>query len=379
MPLQKENINLNFGQGLDTKTDPFQVVAGKMLQLENSVFTKGGQLTKRYGFEKLTSLPDVTSKTATTFEGNLVAIGNNINILSESTNTWVTKQNIQPTTLSVIETVRTATNILNSDTAIASNGLACVVYYDSTSNSYYSIVDSQTGEIIVPSTTITGTTLQPRVFFLGNYFIVTFVRIISATYHLQYIAIPIVNPSSPSAETDFVSIVNTSNPAYDGVVYNNSLYIAFNASDGGGAIRVFSLNSGLQQSSQTIVTGHSATALSVTYNQGTGVTNIYITAYNSGTMTCIIFSITPGGTEVLTPTTVFTGVSSNAVTSTVVNNVAYIIYETINTYTYDSSVRTDYSSYITVTMNTGGTSGTVGSPVVILRSVGLASKSFYLN
>src|ERR1700677_3197035 len=99
MALQKTNLSVNFAQGLDTKTDPFQVSPGKFLSLENSIFTKGGQLTKRNGYGALTPLPDTNALYATTFNGNLTAIGKDLQAYSQSTETWVNKGALKPVQL----------------------------------------------------------------------------------------------------------------------------------------------------------------------------------------------------------------------------------------------------------------------------------------
>lgn len=51
MPLKWQNIRVPFGQGIDTKTDPKQVIPGKLLTLENGVFHETGAIRKRNGFE----------------------------------------------------------------------------------------------------------------------------------------------------------------------------------------------------------------------------------------------------------------------------------------------------------------------------------------
>lgn len=52
MALEKSNIPIAFAQGLDTKTDPKQIPAGKFLNLENAVFLKTGEIRKRNGFKE---------------------------------------------------------------------------------------------------------------------------------------------------------------------------------------------------------------------------------------------------------------------------------------------------------------------------------------
>lgn len=55
MALQEQELAIAFGGGLDKKTDPKAIVAGKMIRLENAVFTEGHQIAKRYGYDSLTN------------------------------------------------------------------------------------------------------------------------------------------------------------------------------------------------------------------------------------------------------------------------------------------------------------------------------------
>jgi len=53
MPLDKVNVPVDFGQGLDTKTDEKLVEPGKLLRAENVVFKKGGTVSKRNGYKTI--------------------------------------------------------------------------------------------------------------------------------------------------------------------------------------------------------------------------------------------------------------------------------------------------------------------------------------
>jgi hypothetical protein len=53
--LQDQVISVNFGQGIDTKTDPKLVVAGKLTRLENGVFTNAKRVSKRNGYDAISA------------------------------------------------------------------------------------------------------------------------------------------------------------------------------------------------------------------------------------------------------------------------------------------------------------------------------------
>ena len=62
MALTKQVIPVTFFGGLDTKTDPKQVVSTSFLSLENALFTNPGSLTKRNGLKLFTNFVDYTDE-----------------------------------------------------------------------------------------------------------------------------------------------------------------------------------------------------------------------------------------------------------------------------------------------------------------------------
>src|ERR1700722_14134215 len=121
--IQPQSIPINFAKGLDTKTDPKQVQIGNFLSLVNTVFTETGALNKRNGFPALSSLPDASSVYLTTFNNNLTAIGNSLQAYVQGNKKWVDKGNIQPISLSVLPTVRSALSQVQCDSITSSNGI----------------------------------------------------------------------------------------------------------------------------------------------------------------------------------------------------------------------------------------------------------------
>lgn len=55
MALMDQPIPIDFGQGLDTKTDPKEVVAGRFVTLQNAIFTQAKQCRKRNGYTQMTN------------------------------------------------------------------------------------------------------------------------------------------------------------------------------------------------------------------------------------------------------------------------------------------------------------------------------------
>lgn len=384
--LNKQGVDIPFAQGIDTKTDPKRVPVGKFVRLENSIFDKGGLLQKRNGFRKLTSLPDTTYSYLTTFNNNLTAIGQNIAAYNNANNEWVQKGHIQPVSLKTLPVIRNNLNQSACDIAVASNGLACAVYLEvnagSTVNKYV-IFDSITGQNIVAPTVIpvaSGTVSGGmRVFVLGNNFIIVFTNTITAVAHLQYVAVSILDPSLVTANTDIAaSYIAASTLSWDGYVVNNALYLAYNTTSGGQAIKVTYLTSGLTLVTAVSFGTYKATMMSVTADTTDPVKPIiYVSFYRVDTTAGYTLAVDLNlGTQMAPQSIIAAGTILN-ITSVAKNGVCSVAYEVSNSYSFapGTGTPTNYIRGLTVTLATT----TVSASVILIRSVGLASKAFFIG
>lgn len=377
--LNKQPVTINFSQGLDLKTDPKQVSLGKFLSLQNSVFDKGGLLEKRNGFKQLASLPDATSRFATTFNSNLTAIGNSIKAYSAASQTWVGRGQVNPLSLSTLSVIRNGNGQTQCDSAIADNGLMCVVYTEIVGgvNVYkYAVIDSINGQNILLPNAISSADAAlgtPKVFLLGNFFVIIYTNKVSTTYHLKYFTIN-VNTQIQTAPVDISSTYTpASTLAFDAYVANNSLYVAYNGSDGGGAIRISRLDSTLNLHTVKVFAGRVATIMSVTADISGVSPIIYASFYNSGDDTSYTLAVDQNLNTILAPTEFLTTAIVN-LTSVASSGVVTVIYENANNYGYDSAIPTHFTSSNTITVG-----GTVGTAQVVIRSLGLASKAFFVD
>lgn len=380
MPLpQKQPININFHGGIDLKTDDKQVRPGKFVRLVNSVFDKVGRLTKRAGFPRLSALPDSNTSFLTTFNGNLQAIGTEL--LASAGNTgWADKGSVHPIRVATMPLIRNSLNQIQCDAAVSLVGTVCTVYSESNGSSTvykYVVAEASTGQNIIAPTLITpssGTvTNSPRVLLLGNYFVILFGTLISATTHLQYLALSTLTGEVAKVAQDVsTSFTPSTTLAYDAVVTNNSMYIAWNGAAASG-IRVAVLNSFLALSTTTIVDGaHVATLMSVTADDSDpGVPIIWLSYYASGTGNAYSMALSTTITPVLAATNTITGGSVLNITATAQDGVLQIAYELANNYGYDSAVPSHILKARSLTQG-----GSLSSAVVVARSLGLASKGF---
>jgi len=372
MPLQKQPLSINFSQGLDQKSDDKQVSIGKFLQLKNSVFNKGGRLTKRNGFKNITSLPNAEQTTLTTLNNNLLATGSDLYAYSQDTDQWLNKGKVQPVTLDVQSMVRSSTSQVSPDAAVSPLGLTCLVYVD-TGVAYYQVSDSATGQLIVNRTALPATATSPRVFILGQYFILTFIATVSGSPHLQYVAIPMKTPTSPLAAADISSTVSSLSAGYDAISANNTLYFGWSGS--GSTVKLAYLSFALIVSTAVNITSSTATLLSMTADNSGISPVIWISYYDSVSQDAYSACYDNYLSPILAPVQIINNVVVNEITSVATNGVLSVFYENNNNYNstgaYPNAVKTDFISTLTVTQGGG-----VSSTSVLLRSVGLASKAF---
>lgn len=168
--LQDQVISIDFGQGIDTKTDPKLVVPGRLTRLENAVFTKAKQVSKRNGYDPLPTTiigggpqgPNLVSPVMVkSFRDELVCVDSGY-LFSYSPNLlgWVLKGPYVST--EVTEKFIYQANSIGGyvDCAIL-NGLAVYTWCDSfgyaavgnTINTYATVVDLATGDVLYSSNT----------------------------------------------------------------------------------------------------------------------------------------------------------------------------------------------------------------------------------
>lgn len=374
MALQRQGIDIPFGGGLDTKTDPNQISAGKFLSMVNNNFSVGNLLSKRNGFGDLLALPNALQTNLSTLNGNLLASGSNLYAYSPNTNSWLTQGLVQPAQLAVTSLIRNSKAQVSSDSAISVNGLAAVVYNEA-GQCYYQINDATTGSQILPRVALHATALSARVVTLGNYFIVVYIANIGGV-RIQYIAIPIYAPNSPTAATTLSTTVKALTSGYDIVVGNNNLYVLYDGSDGGRAVRITPMSSTFVIGTTLVYATYICTLGSITIDTTTSTPTIWATFWDTASGDAYTVAASQTATlltTVLAPTKIISAITISELTSLATANVLTLYYQTTNNYSY-AAIRSDYVSYRTCT-----SMGVLGTATVLKRSVGLASKAFYVN
>lgn len=391
--LDKQPVPITFARGVDTKTDPKQVMVGKFLNRDNTVFDLLGALKKRNGFQKLPT-PNNYAGYVTTFNSSLTGLGLVVQSYSAVTGKWTEKGAYEQVRVGTAPLIRNSLNQTQADAAVSANGLVCTVYTESTGSSTvykFSVSDQTTLQSIIGPTLIPvasgAVTGSPRVFVLPKYFVIVFTNVISAVNHLQYITI---STSDPSVQTTNADIAATYTPSsglsWDGAVSGVNLYVAYNTTAGGQAIKVTYLSQDAASRGAGPVTAVTfasqiCTLMSVCVDSvGKGSGPIISAAYYDGAgSTGNALSVDINLNTVMSPTQIIASGTIYNITCAQTRGVLSTFYEISNNYSYDSAIASHFVSSTIVTLPATVTTGTAAAPFVVVRSVGLASKAFLIQ
>lgn len=368
MSLIKQNVPISFLQGIDTKDDSKQVLPGKLLNLQNAVFITPGKLRKRNGYTALSTLIDGGGSITAgfglaTFNNELLEFdGVELYSYASGNQTWTPKGKVTSLELTINPVIRNVNEQTNPNVAVHPDGLQLYTWEDSSGGSRYSIVDMVTGQTIVANTLISINATTPKPFALGVYLLIFYID--TSSHHLRMISIPTNAPLSPAAPVDIAIDVNTSFPTYDICMLSTKLYIAYNTS--GNSIGLRDINIFLVLSAEVQVAGENANGCITIFPDST-LLQLWIAYYNGTAVK--YFVRTNALAAFLVPTTIETTTNIVRIIGYANSGSGTVWYEFAAALPYNELIRTD-----TLT-NTG----MIGTPVVFLRSVGLAFKPFVYN
>ena len=370
MALQKQLVPLSFAQGLEKKSDPKQVVPGKMLELENCIFTKNGQYTKRNGHENL-GRSGTTASACTNYLNELVTFdGLNVRSLAQSLDSFTDKGqalSLEVESLSVVANGYTQSSM---DGAFHDYGLKVFAWEDSRGGVRYSVLDALTSQVIVSDSVVFATGVRPKVFALGNYIIITYYN----GTNLVFKSFAVNAPQTLSTAVDLATDVNSSNPNYDATVIGTRLFWAYNTNNMSSSIAVNYMDSNLNIATAYEEVGDAASVCLTIFSDS--FENAWVAFYNGSKVRAFVVSYSLGSvaaaTDVATVANIrnITGIMTVDTVSTA--GTATLLYESSATLTYNY-----FTTLCTVARSTSTL--TPGTPAVFLRSVGLASKLFAYN
>lgn len=368
MSLEKSLVGVDVGGGVDTRSSEFKLDAGKFLKLENIIYDKElKKYRKRNGFTGLSNY-DLSGNKIDNWRslGSLKKeilgfTSNNMYAFSESNEKWADKGSITNCKVEVESVIRNDYQQSNAAHAIANNQI-CYAWEDTRGGVYYSIKDLTTGTFFVSDTLINSSGVRAKVLSLGGIFFIVYA--VSGT--IRYKTVNSGSPTSLSSETTIQSDLTSGTKYYDAVVSDDKIHIAYHSTAGGGDIQIFTLNAAGTASSVTRLTSEvPSNCLSLNVDSSN---RILLSYANTTDVKVKIYSYA-FTSVVLSTTTIETIADIRNVTMSEDPSTSgrYYVF-------YESSAASTYNYFIK--KNTVTTGAAVGTASILLRSVGLFSKSW---
>lgn len=179
MALQKQNIDIPLAVGLNTRDDAKLLPPAKLLDVQNSVFSKGGALKKRNGYTALsqstlaTSPATISSATLLATRGDelVLADGTKLYGYAEQVDRWLDRGSV----LLVDVGLDTVSNEIETQTCAdhgTANNISVYAWENeitvSTRTVRYSVIDSLTGAQLQAAASLGSNLKAPRVLVIGS-------------------------------------------------------------------------------------------------------------------------------------------------------------------------------------------------------------------
>lgn len=220
MPLNKGALPIAFGSGVDTRTDSKQVTT-KLLDLQNTVFTKQFTVSKRAGYRALSRAIQDAGGNIANARGLALSPGGEVLLFTDkrcyshrpSDDSWADAGEVAATTCTTRPIARTGTMQTQPDVADR-NGIRVAAWEDSRGGVWCSVFEADTGRVLLGQQQLDSdpAALNPRCLAVGEMLQILWTRASSA------IMIALVNPARPAA-TPPVAVLTTdiepSRPFFD--------------------------------------------------------------------------------------------------------------------------------------------------------------------
>lgn len=368
MVLATQKVSVQFSEGIDQKTDSKLVIPGKLLALINGVFKKLGTISLRQGLSSLeTSVVgggSLTSANALAEFANekILFAENGLYTRVESLKKWSLRGTVDSYNFKNVPLVKNSYE--QSQPSIATlNGITVYAYKDSRGGVRGSIVDEETGAVIVSDTSISTTGLKPMVVASGIYLYVFYVESSS----LKYKRVATANP------TGFVDTATVKNDVdadnhYDVVNFNDSMLVAYNKNTS--EVHLFYMNSTGSVNpagfpGEVTIVEEAKNCLSIlNFND----TKVFV-AYHNNTNGLRVACYNSDFSVAFSPATL-----ENITASNVINVTGAQSDDDVVKWFYEVSAEETHNQYTRT--NTSTDAGVIGTAQDFVRSVGLATKAF---
>lgn len=373
--VQSQLVPVQFGGGINQGVDPKQLQAGQLLELENGVMDKAGQISKRFGYDILNTTIEgggaiTNGVELANYKNELVLFdGNNVYSYLPVTGNWSnrgTAISILSEDQSIIKS--SAAQQLNPDCAFL-NDIEVYAWEDSRGGIRYSTLDSSTKAKALSDSLLNILGQQPKCIAFQNQVFIFYTDGNSQIFYQT------VNPFNPTVVTPPVAIVSDGYTGFNGFpfdvcVIQDHLFIGYlAASPPSGAINLFYLDNGFNKSPTSIIEATVDHAINTGFHGAINVVgdsahNCWITWAN-GKKVRVARNTYINNADL--PSTIVDSVDCRALSAIEGPTPLSLL---LSYQVHASSPSNELTKYNIINSN-----GTLGIAVIV-RSVGLASKAY---
>jgi hypothetical protein len=228
--LQRQAVPFFFSQGVDTKTNPHVQVVGKLLALENGVFTKLGQVSKRHGYTALstqvTNATDIDDCDALATFGNgseLICFANaRFYTMSEALDQWLDRGALVSLALEERPVVRN-TYAQSAPCVARLAGMSCIAWEDTRGGVRCTVLDDGSGTPLMADVDVNANGERPRVVAHDSSFFIFY----SYGGNIFYKRILTAAPTELGPERNPISTLHTGTNAWDVVSDGTQIAVAW--------------------------------------------------------------------------------------------------------------------------------------------------------
>lgn len=254
--LGRQVARVALGQGLDRKTDPKQVVPGRLLELENGVFTSPGSIRKRNGLTSWTreieggDAFDTGRALSTYLDQLLLFDGSRVLSRLEATQRWLDRG---PASSVVTDTDQVVRNgFVQSEPDVAAlRGVELYAYEDSRGGVRAAVVDGDTRVPILQDVSLDTEARSPRCLAFNDALFVAY----GSGNALKARRVDPAAPSVMGEESVWLTDLEDNSPGFrwDAVPVGSRLFLAYGNTSGGTSVRY--LDTDMTLSSEVTLSG----------------------------------------------------------------------------------------------------------------------------